>query len=503
METTTDHKNVLLLGALALILGLLHNILFIGEMIGANVFYYVLAILCAGFVLTRTFKKQIDKPTLMLIIPLFFFSSMVFFRSSELLTFFNVLMCIGLLLIIVGSFAERPILKYLPLDYVKVAFMPLRFIAPFFETFPEIIALRKLRSAHPVLREIVRGALFALPALLFFGWLLASADQIFQKLVNNLFSFSFDEETFARLFKIAFVAAFFVGMFGFMFKRIHPAPAPRASRLRTFGAVEVMVFLGSIGALFLAFIIIQFTYLFGGEAHLIAQGFTYAEYARSGFVQLIWVAILACALIVLLERKIAQKDTQHLISFKILSGIVVAEVVCILASAFTRLSLYEHAYGFTTIRLYSYAFMIWLALFLTILFVHIVNGGAQEKFALRGFVSVLVLLFAMNLLNPDAFIAARNITRYHETGKIDTNYLARLSDDAIPVTIVLLSDGKESVRRDFASDLYWTRMLSMLHGTLNWKSSRYAAFGADRMVIPHQRYLEESNNLGLGGGGDI
>ena len=44
----------------------------------------------------------------------------------------------------------------------------------------------------------------------------------------------------------------------------------------------------------------------------------------------------------------------------------------------------------------------------------------------------MIALLSLAVLNPDRFVADRNIDRYHETGRIDTNYLGTLSVDALP-----------------------------------------------------------------------
>ena len=51
--------------------------------------------------------------------------------------------------------------------------------------------------------------------------------------------------------------------------------------------------LGVLDALFIAFVAVQATVLFGGHAHVLeTEGLTYAEYARQGFWQLLWVSAL-------------------------------------------------------------------------------------------------------------------------------------------------------------------------------------------------------------------
>ena len=45
------------------------------------------------------------------------------------------------------------------------------------------------------------------------------------------------------------------------------------------------------------------------------------------------------------------------------------------------------------------------------------------------------LLAVFGLMNPDAFVANRNIDRFEATGKLDQQYLASLSKDATPVIL--------------------------------------------------------------------
>ena len=79
-----------------------------------------------------------------------------------------------------------------------------------------------------------------------------------------------------------------------------------ARRLDTFkwtprlGAVELNVVVTILDLLFLAFVIVQFRYLFGGR-DLVQQSanLTYAEYARHGFFELVAVAALTLPLLLL------------------------------------------------------------------------------------------------------------------------------------------------------------------------------------------------------------
>jgi hypothetical protein len=46
--------------------------------------------------------------------------------------------------------------------------------------------------------------------------------------------------------------------------------------------------------------------------------------------------------------------------------------------------------------------------------------------------TAIAALLALAVLNPDRFIAERNVDRYERTGRIDVSYLSTLSADAAP-----------------------------------------------------------------------
>ena len=60
------------------------------------------------------------------------------------------------------------------------------------------------------------------------------------------------------------------------------------------GGIEIGTVLGCLNILFLAFIVVQFRYFFGGTAQVqVAPGLSYAVYARRGFFELVTVGIVA------------------------------------------------------------------------------------------------------------------------------------------------------------------------------------------------------------------
>jgi len=207
------------------------------------------------------------------------------------------------------------------------------------------------------------------------------------------------------------------------------------------GYIETTTLLITVNLLFLLFVTIQFAYLFGGVAYLQVENFSYADYARRGFFELLAVAILSLGLILGLNWLARRESKRQIKLFNWLSTFLVGFVLVMLASAFQRMKLYETEFGYTELRLLVYVFIVWLAVLL-VWFIYTL-WRRPDRFAIGVFLAALGFLITLNLLNPDAFIARQNLNRYVATGNLDAIYLTSLSDDAVPqiVRALHLTDG--------------------------------------------------------------
>lgn len=283
---------------------------------------------------------------------------------------------------------------------------------------------------------VTRGVLIALPLLLIFGCLFAAADAVFGQLLSDLFRIDL-VDVIEHLFIITFAAWAFAGLLrmtvlsGQSARGIGSAPAAL-----TVGATEVAVVLGLLNALFLAFVVVQVRYLFGGsDLVLVARSLTYAEYAKSGFFELVTVTALVLPMLLIahwLLRADRSPATENL--FRILAGVLIALLFVIMASALQRMRLYVDAYGLTELRLYTTVFMGWLAL-VFLWFVATVLRGRRERFAFGAMVAGFLVVAGLNVLNPDALITQTNAGRPQEVVRFDAGYAVSLSADAVPVLI--------------------------------------------------------------------
>ncbi len=284
---------------------------------------------------------------------------------------------------------------------------------------------------------VVRGIVLAIPIVLVLAGLLAAGDPVFNKHFQDFLKYldlqKLPEYLF-RLFYILVLAYLLVGAYLHTLNHSqdeHLVGLEKPWLPRFLGWMESVIVLGAVDLLFALFIIVQVNYLFGGTANIHADGFTYADYARKGFIELILVAVISLVLIQVLSAVTKRQSNREAGIFSGLNIGLVALVVMILVSAFQRLLMYKAAYGFTRIRLYSETFMVWLAvLLLATALLEVIRR--ERLFSLAVLVCAIGFGVTVNLINMDATIARQNVDRAAGGSELDLQYLTTLSDDKIP-----------------------------------------------------------------------
>lgn len=428
----------------ALALGLLADVLFYGERLGVSIPLFALALVAGLFALAQVERVRPVRANLWLPAAALFFAAMVALRADPFLTALNLALGLVMLALFASFFAAgHPHRQRLS----TLALAPLLTFG-----YATVRPARLLRSARARggdgerprrLLPILRGLLIALPFLIAFGFLLASADLVFEQFMKDLLNFRIPPALLRLLWQALVVVAVawaLAGAFAYALDREeHERPRAKHPPLLSLGPIEAVTVMASVGAMLLLFGWIQFTYLFGGETALAVEGYTYAEYARRGFLELVVVAVVSLGLILVLHRvtRFGRSGQERI--FGVLSTLTIALVLVLLASAFERLRLYEEAYGYTRLRLYAHAFVVWLAALLVWLpltrWMRRLWSGWRLSFGFGVLVTALLFAASLDLLKPDAFIARKNLERFERTGKLDARYLTWLSDDAVPVLV--------------------------------------------------------------------
>ncbi|MEU7941967.1 DUF4153 domain-containing protein [Microbispora bryophytorum] len=294
--------------------------------------------------------------------------------------------------------------------------------------------LRTLTRRRRMLPTLV-SAVVTIVLLAVFGLLFSSADAVFSAFLTDLLR---APEWARSLPYRVFVFCVFAALAGAaVLVGLRPVAEPAAPDLRmSLGRQVWVVPLLGLNLLFAAFVTVQITVLFGGSRRVLTTaGLTYAQYARSGFFELVTVSLFVLGIVagaVALLRRQSRADRWVL---AVLLGLLCAFTLVILASALHRLGLYTDAYGLSRLRASVEATIWWLAA----VFVLVLAAGAVR---LSGggtswFFRALVLLTGVSLLafavwDPDARVAETQLT-VRGVERLDHGYLSELGAEAVPI----------------------------------------------------------------------
>ncbi|WP_436497558.1 DUF4153 domain-containing protein [Actinokineospora sp. HUAS TT18] len=279
--------------------------------------------------------------------------------------------------------------------------------------------------------RIARSVVIAVALFAVFGSLLASADEGFSKVLDNVLP-DLDAGKAVEWVFLFLVVGFVV--LGGLFLLANPAKIddmPQATRRRVAPA-EWALPVGAVVALFAVFVGVQVAVLFGGSEYVLTTAdVTYAEYARSGFWQLLAVTLLTLVVLGVAARVAPTDTAADRLWLRALLGALALLTLVIVASAISRMWTYQQTYGFTVLRLLVGVCEIWLGG----IYVMVLAAGVRLRadWVPRTVVGTAVaMLVGLAVLDPEGFIADRNLDRYAETGQIDLYYLGTLSEDVVP-----------------------------------------------------------------------
>jgi Domain of unknown function (DUF4173) len=333
---------------------------------------------------------------------------------------------------------------------------------------PRVRGVRKRRVSQ--IGGVVRGLLLAAPLVLVLGVLLTSADAVFAQLLTP------DLHLGRVAGHVVLILVCGVGAAALCTDAASPAVARWRPQRRPLGAMEGATILASLVLLFAVFSASQLIALTpAAERVLATAGLTRAEYARSGFFQLLWVAAITLGVLGAL-RAVTQvtSDRQRRV-LRWLTQAAIVLTLAIVAVAVRRLALYTSVFGLTMLRLYSTLFAVWIGVVFLAL-AAAVHGVHADRTWVMPFAATagLVLLAVLNVVNVEAQVARYNLADGGPTGQPDLTYLVRdLSADAVPTLLAHAGDRRAGL----------TTLLCASHGqpdvaasplAYNWSRSRAA-----------------------------
>lgn len=428
----------------AVLLAFVYDFLFWDKSLGINFTVFVLVYLIGFLFLCHKRKLLVQKKALWLILPILIMTVDTQIYSNTLVQYFVPLFVLIQLFILTGWLpAKNPSNVLFAIHKIPL----LRYFNKAIAQWSSII--KDLSSSDDtgtrgVVRRVFVGVALALPILFLFGALFYSADQVFADLINKI---NIESTDLWRVVRTIGLSLLFGGIFYEVFSQNYSFIQSKSIKeIKESDSLIVSVILILINALFATFVFIQFKYLFGNATYISENNLTYAEYARKGFFELLVVSAFATVITLAVYRTYKKiKETTVLYTATIL---LLIQTGIIASSALTRLNLYQDAYSFTVLRLYTEWFIVFLfGIFIVIGYGVISNMEFRKNFIILWIYGILSLTLVVSL-NVDSVIAQKNIDRFVfkinneditevNVDIFDSSYITHLGADVIPALVKL------------------------------------------------------------------
>lgn len=488
-ESILKKENIILL-VTTFILGLVFDFLFFKKPFGVSYPLFVILFYSILIFNTRgTINVKFDFGWF-LSIPVFMLSLTYLIFSSNVLGALNFLgipiLVVSQTVLITGNNKhEWHSIKFIEDFFYNSVYKTLANLFKPFGIMAKLLKPKTDAKKYDVLKKVSIGLLISAPLLIIIVVLLSSADQIFANFVSkipNLFDNLSLGEFIAQSIIIAMITLFSFGyIYGLIYKernKVNSTAKTVAVQYKFFDPVVMITILCTINLIYIVFTLIQFSYLFGGFSFALPHNFTYAEYARRGFFELVFVTLINFTILLASIGFTKAGSKLVNVSIGVLHSLLVFCTLVMLLSAHYRMSMYEEAYGYTYLRILTHAFMV----FLFILFVITLYKIWSEKTSLlKPFIVVAVLSYIIiNYINIDVIIINENLGRYHKTGQIDTNYLTNLSYDSVQGLVQLVNDKNSDVAKDVKRVLDSKKI--ELERNKPWQAFNISEYNAKRIL---------------------
>ena len=263
--------------------------------------------------------------------------------------------------------------------------------------------------------HIFLGLLIGTPFIMTVIFLLSSADATFKNIFDNLFNLdiSVPKNIGTLIWSLPMATYLYALIYGsstednstsFNIDKFNKT-IDNAASIPRLSLYTVNVVICCFYILFIGIQAIYFIDILGGS---LPTDFTYSDYARRGFFELLTVALINIVFIVVAKiLSVKNENNKYMRIHIILNSILTLVLISV---AFAKMYLYIRTYGLTTLRIIPSVFMI----FLCFVFAFIIMGEFKKNFPVTklSFYAGNILFVLLCLANIDAVVAKYNLNSY-------------------------------------------------------------------------------------------
>lgn len=452
-ESPLLHKirsNFGIFGGISLIFGASFTLLFYRVGVGLNVFLFTFVMILLLWAAVRKLSMTLKTGTKLYYAGAALLGLSTAYTSSGVLQALNVL---GILFLLDLSLLHQ-LYEDHQWDFTKhfarmfgLLFQSIAAIGkPFVDCVRFFKKTRVLRNDK--VRNITIGIVVSIPFLWIVLALLSSADLLFGRMTKGIIDSLFSTDAFSIGIMILFGFLVCYCILCAAATKVGIAEKKEGSKADASIAATGMTVLCLVYAVFC---FIQLTYLFTDGLFVLPQEFTFAEYARRGFFELLAVTVINIVLILLCRAFFEES--------RWLRMIITVMTVCtyiMIASATYRMLLYIGAYHLTFLRVFVLLSLLIDALVLAGVIVSVYKRSFPLFRYCVGVISVCYIAFSFS--KPDYYIADYLIKHNQLLDREDISYLIHeLSLDAAPIVLPILAESERWTSGQLTDDNNYDR----------------------------------------------
>lgn len=311
---------------------------------------------------------------------------------------------------------------------------------------------------------VLSGLAVSVPLLAVLIPLLIKADAAFEGLVALLPEMNFAEPFVAIFFGLPMACVIYTRNTGL---KHHPKADRDSWTPRYFSALTVNTALISVCLLYVVYLVSQLAYFVGGFSGILPEEYTMAQYARRGFFEMTWLAVINLGLIVVSVALTEPKEGKVPLLTRGLCLFVGLMTLFFAVTASAKMVLYIGAFGLTRLRLLVQVIIIFVAL--TVVFVAVWLFKPKFVYMKAVMLTALIIGACVSWADVDTVVASYNFNAYR-SGKLETvdmDHLRELGDGAVPYLQKLTEDGDDAIARSALDELH-SRARVTSHDIRSW-----------------------------------
>lgn len=492
----------------SLIISVIHSILFYEANLGVSVVLFAIVVIFAFIGILEKQKKVKNKKAFIISIPIILLSSTYFIYSNIIFYIINIIVIILLFaLMLIIALTDQVNLNTIISKIFFMIFGPIEYLGKATKEIGKQLLKTESKGSEEdskiekvkrkkVIKQILIGGAIAIPILIIVLSLLMSADILlkegFEKVSYFILSKISISSIISLICRIILIIALSIYLIAFILNLIKKDSLFNEQEIQetsnykiNLEGITINTVITLLNILYLIFTLTQSIYLTQQIAEV--GNLNYAEYARTGFFQLMIVSVINFAIIFVTNLNKSKVSRANQIYTKIMNIVLALFTIIILVISMLRMSLYEQAYGYTFLRLMVYFVQITELILIIPTIAYIINKKIR---IIKSYAIIVVCAYvAINFVNIDKIIAKRNIDRYlqaEDISKVEIDYYYlqnNLSIDALPEMTRLLNVDDERIKTSIKN--YLNRIKEQLES----KESKWQEYN-----ISVERAKEELKN---------